>query len=244
MIGHANTYDEAVDLIDQLELPSGTKMAMKKDIKYGWTWACLNPKLARNKKKDIPRFTLETLNDDYIHVSNQCLQEMADNARRRIRSTDKRIKDFRRGTTKHFAPARIAEKVSRRGASARSASEQYDHAMGLQSYFRDAGYGRVEVLTEDTIATQFDCDRSALDEKKRTRDRAENEESTKSGNTIREERTATVRATETGADEAPGCGAEIQPRHSVMVRVANGRDGYRSKRITVLAGQATVDGDL
>ena len=243
MIGHANTYDEAVDLIDQLELPSGTKMAMKKDIKYGWTWACLNPKLARNKKKDIPRFTLETLNGDYIHISNQCLQEMANHARRRVRSTDQRIKDFQRGTTKHLAPSRIAEKVSRRGSSTRSASEQHDYAMGLQSYFRDAGYGRVEVLTEDTIATQFDCDRSALDEKKRTRDRAENEKSTQSGNTIREERTATVRATETGADEAQGCGAEIQPRHSVMVRVANGRDGYRSKRITVLAGKVTL-GDL
>ena len=243
MIGHANTYDEAVDLIDQLELPSGTKMAMKKDIKYGWTWACLNPKLARNKKKDIPRFTIETLNGDYIHINNQCLQEMANHARGRIRSTDKRIKDFRRGTTKHLAPSRIAEKVSRRGSSTRSASEQHDYAMGLQSYFRDAGYGRVEVLTEDTIATQFECDRSALDEKKRTRDRAENEESTQSGNTIREERTATVRATETGADEAQGCGAEIQPRHSVMVRVANGRDGYRSKRITVLAGKVTL-GDL
>ena len=243
MIGHANTYDEAVDLIDQLELPSGTKMAMKKDIKYGWTWACLNPKLARNKKKDIPRFTLETLNGDYIHINNQCLQEMANHARRRVRSTDQRIKDFQRGTTKHLAPARIARNVSRRGSSTRSASEQHDYAMGLQSYFRDAGYGRVEVLTEDTIATQFDCDRSALDEKKRTRDRAENEESTQSGNTIREERTATVRATETGADEAQGCGAEIQPRHSVMVRVANGRDGYRSKRITVLAGKVTL-GDL
>ena len=243
MIGHANTYDEAVDLIDQLELPSGTKMAMKKDIKYGWTWACLNPKLARNKKKDIPRFTLETLNGDYIHISNQCLQEMANHARRRVRSTDQRIKDFQRGTTKHLAPARIARNVSRRGSSTRSASEQHDYAMGLQSYFRDAGYGRVEVLTQDTIATQFDCDRSALDEKERTRDRAENEESTQSGNTIREERTATVRATETGADEAQGCGAEIQPRHSVMVRVANGRDGYRSKRITVLAGKVTL-GDL
>ena len=243
MIGHANTYDEAVDFIDQLELPSGTKMSMKKDIKYGWTWACLNPKLARNKKKDIPRFTLETLNGDYIHINNQCLQEMATHARRRVRSTDKRIKDFQRGTTKHLAPARIAEKVSRRGSSARSASEQHDYAMGLQSYFRDAGYGRVEVLTEDTIATQFDCDRATLDEKKRTRDRAENEESTQSSNTIREERTATVRATETGADETPGCGAEIQPRHSAMVRMANGRDGYRSKRITVLAGKVTL-GDL
>ena len=243
MIGHANTYDEAVDFIDQLELPSGTKMSMKKDIKYGWTWACLNPKLARNKKKDIPRFTLETLNGDYIHINNQCLQEMATHARRRIRSTDKRIKDFQRGTTKHLAPARIAEKVSRRGSSARSASEQHDYAMGLQSYFRDAGYGRVEVLTQDTIATQFDCDRATLDEKKRTRDRAENEESTQSGNTIREERTATVRATETGADEAPGCGAEIQPRHSVMVRMANGRDGHCRKRITVLAGKVTL-GDL
>jgi hypothetical protein len=243
MIGHANTYDEAVDLIDQLELPSSTKMAMKKDIKYGWTWACLNPKLARNKKKDIPRFTLQTLNDDYIHISNQCLQEMANHARKRVRSTDKRIKDFRRGTTKHLAPARIAEKVSRRGSSTRSASQQYDHAMGLQSYFRDAGYGRVEVLTEDTIVTQFDCDRATLDEKERTRDRAENEEPTQSSNTIREERTATVRATETGADEAQGCGTEIQPRHSVMVRVANGRDGYRSKRITVLAGKVTL-GDL
>ena len=243
MIGHANTYDEAVDLIDQLELPSGTKMSIKNDIKYGWTWACLNPKLARNKKKDIPRFTIETLNGDYIHISNQCLQEMANHARRRVRSTDQRIKDFQRGTTKHLAPARIARNVSRRGSSTRSASEQHDYAMGLQSYFRDAGYGRVEVLTEDTIATQFDCDRSALDEKKRTRDRAENEKSTQSGNTIREERTATVRATETGADEAQGCGAEIQPRHSVMVRVANGRDGYRSKRITVLAGKVTL-GDL
>jgi hypothetical protein len=243
MIGHANTYDEAVDLIDQLELPSSTKMAMKKDIKYGWTWACLNPKLARNKKKDIPRFTLETLNGDYIHINNQCLQEMANHARRRVRSTDKRIKDFRRGTTKHLAPARIAEKVSRRGSSTRSASQQYDHAMGLQSYFRDAGYGRVEVLTEDTIVTQFDCDRATLDEKERTRDRAENEEPTQSSNTIREERTATVRATETGADEAQGCGTEIQPRHSTVVRVANGRDGYRSKRITVLAGKVTL-GDL
>jgi len=244
MIGHADTYDEAVALIDQLELPSGTKMAIKKDIKYGWTWACLNPKLARNKKKDIPRFTIQTLSDDYIHLSNQCLQEMANHARRRVRSTDKRVKDYKRGTTRHLAPERIAENVSRRGSTTRSASEQYDYALGLQKYFSDAGYGRTEVFTEDTIVTQFDFSRASLAETERSGDRAEIEKQAGSSSEIRAEGKATDRAAGRSVQATQSGGITVSPRHSVLVRVADGRDGHHRKRIAVHAGQADLTGDL
>ena len=243
MIGHADTYDEAVALIDELELPSGTKMAMKKDIKYGWTWAAMNPGLLRNKKKDLPRFTLQTLNDDYIHISNQCLQEMANHARGRVRSTDKRIKDYKRGTSKNLAPAQIAQNVSR-GHPRRSQREQYDYALGLQKYFEDAGYGRTEVITQDTIVTEFDRLGATLDAEKQTRDRAEAEKQTRGSDTIRETGQSSDRVADISISETERRGPELQSRHSVVVRLANGRDGYYRKRITIHAGKAVLDGDL
>ncbi len=243
MIGHADTYDEAVALIDELELPSGTKIAMKKDIKYGWTWASINPVLARNKKKDLPRFTLQTLNDDYIHISNQCLQEMASHARGRVRSTDQRIKDYKRGTSKHLAPAQIAQNVSR-GHPRRSQREQYDYALGLQKYFEDAGYGRTEISTADTIVGEFDKLRATLDAEKQRRNRAEVEKQTRDRHKIQEEGQSSDGIADISLPEVERCGPELQSRHSVLVRVANGRDGYRCKRITIHAGQAVLDGDL
>jgi hypothetical protein len=243
MIGHADTYEEAVALINKLELPSGTKMAMKKDIKYGWTWASMNPGLLRNKKKDLPRFTLQTLNDDYIHISNQCLQEMASHARGRVRSTDQRIKAYKLGTTKQLSPDRIAENVSRRYPK-RSAREQYDYALGLQKYFSDAGYGRTEVITQDTIVTEFDRLGATLDAEKQTRDRAEAEKQTRGSDTIRETGQSSDRVADTSLSETERRGPELQSRHSVVVRMANGRDGYCRKRITIHAGKAVLDGDL
>ena len=243
MIGHADTYDEAVALIDELELPSGTKMAMKKDIKYGWTWAAMNPGLLRSKKKDLPRFTLQTLNDDYIHISNQCLQEMANHARGRVRATDQRIKAYKLGTTKQLSPDRIAENVSRRYPR-RSAREQYDYALGLQNYFSDAGYGRTEVITQDTIVTEFDRLGATLDAEKQTGDRTETKKQTRGSDTIRETGQSSDRVADISISETERCGSELQSRHSVVVRMANGRDGYCRKRIIIHAGKAVLDGDL
>ena len=234
MIGHIDTYDQAVAFIDQLELPSGTKMAMLKDIKYGWTWACCNPELARNRKKDIPRYTIQTLNDDYIHISNQCLQEMVAHARKRVRSTDKRISDFERGSSKHLSPARIAQTISRRYPR-KCPREQYDYAMGLQKYFSDAGYGRTEVFTQDTIIGDFDRYRAKMDE---------GGESTDIRSEIREEGPTTTGATKLVLSETKSSGADVQPQKTGVVRLADRRDGYSGKRTVDYSGTATVDGDL
>ena len=243
MIGHINTYDEAVAFIDQLELPSGTKMAMLKDIKYGWTWAVCNPDLARNKKRDIPRYTIQTLKDDYIHISNQCLQEMVAHARKRVRSTDKRIKDFERGTTKQLSPALIEQTISRRYPR-QCPREQYDYALGLQKYFSDAGYGRTEVFTEDTIVGEFDKLRATLDERESRGDQKTGSKSTSTCSEIRKERPTATGDSRLILPETKGRGADVQPRKTGVVRLADRRDGYRSKRTVDYSGTATVDGDL
>jgi hypothetical protein len=243
MIGHIDTYDEAVAFIDQLELPSGTKMAMLKDIKYGWTWAVCNPKLARNKKKDIPRYTIQTLKDDYIHISNQCLQEMVAHARKRVRSTDKRINDFERGSTKQLSPARIAQTISRRHPR-KCPREQYDYAMGLQKYFQNAGYGRTEVFTQDTIIGDFDRYRAKMDERESRGDQKTGSKSTDIRSEIREEGQTATGASQLVLPETKGRGADLQPRETGVVRMADRRDGYRSKRTVDYSGTAAVDGDL
>jgi hypothetical protein len=243
MIGHIDTYDEAVAFIDQLELPSGTKMAMLKDIKYGWTWAVCNPKLARNKKKDIPRYTIQTLKDDYIHISNQCLQEMVAHARKRVRSTDKRIRDFERGSTKQLSPARIAQTISRRYPR-KCPREQYDYALGLQKYFQNAGYGRTDVFTQDTIIGDFDRYRATVDERESRGDQKTGSKSTDIRSEIREEGQTATGASQLVLPETKGRGADLQPRETGVVRMADRRDGYRSKRTVDYSGTAAVDGDL
>ena len=243
MIGHIDTYDEAVDFIDQLELPSGTKMAMLKDIKYGWTWAVCNPELARNKKKDIPRYTIQTLKDDYIHISNQCLQEMVAHARKRVRSTEKRIRDFERGSRKHLSPARIAQTISRRYPR-QCPREQYDYALGLQKYFQNAGYGRTEVFTQDTIIGDFDRYRAKMDEGKSRGNQEAGGESTDIRSEVRKEGQTATGATKLVLSETKSSGADVQPRKTGVVRLADRRDGYRSKRTVDYSGTATVDGDL
>tara|TARA_R100001082_G_C4300250_1_gene132072 strand:- start:17 stop:748 length:732 start_codon:yes stop_codon:yes gene_type:complete len=243
MIGHINTYDEAVAFINKLELPSGTKMAMLKDIKYGWTWAVCNPDLARNKKKDIPRYTIQTLNDDYIHISNQCLQEMVAHARKRVRSTDKRIRDFERGSRKHLSPARIAQTVSRRYPK-KCPREQYDYAMGLQKYFQNAGYGRTEVFTQDTIIGDFDRYRATVDARESRGNQEAGRKSTDIRSEVRKEGQTATGATKLVLSETKSSGADVQPRKTGVVRLADRRDGYRSKRTVDYSGTATVDGDL
>jgi hypothetical protein len=243
MIGHIDTYDEAVAFINKLELPSGTKMAMLKDIKYGWTWAACNPELARNKKRDIPRYTIQTLKDDYIHISNQCLQEMVTHARKRVRSTDKRIRDFERGTTKQLSPARIAQTISRRYPR-QCPREQYDYALGLQKYFQNAGYGRTEVFTEDTIVGEFDRYRATMDERESRGDQKTGSESTDICSEVRKERQTATGASKLVLPEIKRSGTDVQPRKTGVVRMADRRDGYSGKRTVDYSGTATVDGDL
>ena len=243
MIGHIDTYDEAVAFINKLELPSGTKMAMLKDIKYGWTWAVCNPELARNKKKDIPRYTIQTLKDDYIHISNQCLQEMVAHARKRVRSTDKRINDFERGSRKHLSPARLAQTISRRYPR-QCPREQYDYAMGLQKYFSDAGYGRTDVFTQDTIVGDFDRYRATVDERESRGDQKTGSKSTNIRSEVRKERPTATGATKLVLSEIKRGRTDVQPRKTGVVRMADRRDGYSGKRTVDYSGTATVDGDL
>jgi hypothetical protein len=243
MIGHIDTYDEAVAFINKLELPSGTKMAMLKDIKYGWTWAACNPELARNKKRDIPRYTIQTLKDDYIHISNQCLQEMVTHARKRVRSTDKRIRDFERGTTKQLSPARIAQTISRRYPR-QCPREQYDYALGLQKYFQNAGYGRTEVFTEDTIVGEFDRYRATVDARESRGNQEAGGESTDICSEVRKERQTATGASKLVLPEIKRSGTDVQPRKTGVVRMADRRDGYSGKRTVDYSGTATVDGDL
>jgi hypothetical protein len=160
----ATTLERARHVLRKFPLSDGAKMAIGKDLEYGYTWAAL-PENKRALVATMPPikpgvFTVFTTEGHTLNLTGNALTQMITNARTRHRNTKARIRAYR---TRENNPTRFA---GRKGVdyTASAEREQRDYEAGIRNTFRIAGWGEMEFTTLDESDNGVDRTRGEVAE--------------------------------------------------------------------------------
>jgi len=240
----ATTLERARHVLKKFPLSDGAKMAIGKDLEYGYTWAA-TPENKRALVATVPPrkpgvFTVFSLEGHTLNLTGNALTQMIENARTRHRNTQARI-DAYRTRSNNFAqndPGKIAHNT------ASTKREQRDYEAGLRDTFRIAGWGDMEFTFAYESDHRPDTGRGRVVAETNDTGTMARGEQTRAGKTIPDQRPGTNGSNDYGVSAAQGCGPELQSRNQNVVWVADGRDGHHRKRIVVRAGATDLTGEL
>ena len=240
----ATTLERARHVLKKFPLSDGAKMAIGKDLEYGYTWAA-TPENKRALVATVPPrkpgvFTVFTHDGHTLNLTGNALTQMIENARTRHRNTQARVNAFRtrRNNFAQNDPGKIAHNT------ASTQRIQRDYEAGLRNTFRIAGWGDAEFTFFDESDHRPDRGRGGVVEKTNDLRTMARGKQTRAGKTIPDERPGTNGFNDYGVSAIERCGPELQPRNENVVWVADGRDGHHRKRIVVRAGATDLTGEL
>jgi hypothetical protein len=91
MTNIAHTLQDAVQLIDGLDLERWSKRAIYNDLRYGYTFAIANEDaLLNSRKRKFPTYTYYLPDGQSFHCAGELLSDMVKNARKRLRAVQAR----------------------------------------------------------------------------------------------------------------------------------------------------------
>lgn len=240
----ATTLERARHVLKKFPLSDGAKMAIGKDLEYGYTWAALEQNKRALTAELPPRkpgvFTVFSLEGHTLNLTGKALKQMIENARTRHRNTQARINAFATRST-YFTkndPGKIAHDT------ARAERTQRDYEAGIRNTFKVAGWGDMEFTFFNESDYRTNRRRGDVAETPDDTAPVAYGKQTATGSAISDQRAGATGTIDSGLSAAQGCGPELQPRNQNVVWVADGRDGDRRKRIVVRAGQADLTGEL
>ena len=240
----ATTLERARHVLKKFPLSDGAKMAIGKDLEYGYTWAA-TPENKRALVATVPPrkpgvFTVFTHDGHTLNLTGNALTQMIDNARTRHRNTKARIDAFR--TRSNNSAQNDPGKIAHNTASTQRI--QRDYEAGLRNTFRIAGWGDAEFTFFDESDHRPDRGRGGVVAETNDLRTMARGKQTRAGKTIPDERPGTNGFNDYGVSAIERCGPELQPRNENVVWVADGRDGHHRKRIVVRAGATDLTGEL
>tara|TARA_R100001129_G_scaffold169944_1_gene139054 strand:+ start:1999 stop:2748 length:750 start_codon:yes stop_codon:yes gene_type:complete len=240
----ATTLERARHVLKKFPVSDGAKMAIGKDLEYGYTWAAL----AQNKRAltaELPPrkpgvFTVFSLEGHTLNLTGKALKQMIDNARTRHRNTQARIDAFatRSNNIAQNDPRKIAHDT------ARAKREQRDYEAGLRNTFRVAGWGDMEFTFFNESDYRTDRRRGDVAETPDDTAPVADGKPTATGSAISDQRAGATGVIDSGLSTTERSGPQLQPRNENVVWVADGRDGHNRKRIVVRAGATDLTGEL
>ena len=240
----ATTLERARHVLRKFPLSDGAKMAIGKDLEYGYTWAA-TPENKRALVATVPPrkpgvFTVFTHDGHTLNLTGKALTQMIENARTRHRNTKARIRAYR---SREDNPTKFA---GRKGVdyTASAKRTQRDYQAGIRNTFRIAGWGDVEFTFTDESDCRIDRTRGEVAETPEHSAPVARREQTDTGSAIRDTRPCTAEIVTRRQSAAYGRGPQIQPQQKNVVWVADGRDGHNRKRIVVRAGATDLTGEL
>lgn len=240
----ATTLERARHVLKKFPLSSGAKMAIGRDLEYGYTWAALNQNKRALTAELPPRkpgvFTVFSLEGHTLNLTGKALKQMIENARTRHRNTQARINAHATRST-YFTkndPRKIAHDT------ARAKRTQRDYEAGIRNTFRVAGWGDMEFTFFNESDYRTDRRRGDVAETPDDTAPVADGKQTATGSAIRNTGAGATGAIDSGLSETERSGPILQPRNENVVWVADGRDGDHRKRIVVRAGQADLTGEL
>jgi hypothetical protein len=240
----ATTLERARHVLKKFPLSDGAKMAIGKDLEYGYTWAATPENKRALVATVAPRkpgvFTVFTNDGHTLNLTGNALTQMIENARIRHRHTTARIDAYatRRNNIAQNDPGKIAHDT------ASTQREQRDYEAGLRNTFRVAGWGDMEFTFADESDHRPDRGRGGVVEKTNDLRTVARGKQTRSGKAIPDQRASTNGTIEPSVSAIERRGVELQPQNKNVVWVADGRDGHHRKRIVVRAGATDLTGEL
>ena len=91
MTNIAHTLQDAVQLIDGLDLERWSKRAIYNDLRYGYTFGAANEDaLLNSRKRKFPTYTYYLPDGQSFHCAGELLSDMVKNARKRLRAVQAR----------------------------------------------------------------------------------------------------------------------------------------------------------
>jgi len=240
----ATTLERARHVLKKFPLSDGAKMAIGKDLEYGYTWAA-TPENKRALVATVPPrqpgvFTVFTNDGHTLNLTGNALTQMIDNARTRHRNTTARVNAYatRRNNIAQNDPGKIAHDT------ASTQREQRDYEAGLRNTFRIAGWGDMEFTSINESNHRPDRGRSGVVKETNDLRTMARGKQTRSGKTIPDPRSSTNGTNDPSVSTAERSRPILQPQNKNVVWVADGRDGHHRKRLVVRAGQADLTGEL
>ena len=240
----ATTLERARHVLRKFPLSDGAKMAVGKDLEYGYTWAAL-PENKRALVATMPPrkpgvFTVFTTEGHTLNLTGNALTQMIENARTRHRNTKARIESFR---SRQNNPTKFA---GRNGVdyTASAKRQQRDYEAGIRNTFKVAGWGDAEFTFADESDYRTDRRRGDVAETPDDTAPVVRGKQTATGSAISDQRAGATGTIEPSISTAEGSGPIVQPRNENVVWVADGRDGHNRKRIVVRAGATDLTGEL
>jgi hypothetical protein len=240
----ATTLERARHVLKKFPLSDGAKMAIGRDLEYGYTWAALNQNKRALTAELPPRkpgvFTVFSLEGHTLNLTGKALKQMIDNARTRHRNTQARIDAF--ATRSTYFTKNDPRKIAYDTASAKRT--QRDYQARIRNTFRVAGWGDMEFTFADDCDYRTDRRRGDVAETPDDTAPVADGKPTATGSAIRNTGAGTTGTIDSGLSTTERSGPQLQPRNQTVVWVADGRDGDRRKRLVVRAGQADLTGEL
>ncbi len=91
MTNIAHTLQDAVQLIDGLDLERWSRRAIYSDLKHGYTFGAANEDaLLNSRKRKFPTYTYYLPDGQSFHCAGELLSDMVKNARKRLRAVQAR----------------------------------------------------------------------------------------------------------------------------------------------------------
>tara|TARA_Y100001951_G_scaffold105113_2_gene119970 strand:+ start:4354 stop:5103 length:750 start_codon:yes stop_codon:yes gene_type:complete len=240
----ATTLERARHVLKKFPLSSGAKMAIGKDLEYGYTWAALEQNKRALTAELPPRkpgvFTVFSLEGHTLNLTGKALKQMIENARTRHRNTQARINAH--ATRSTYFTKNDPRKIAHDTASAKRT--QRDYQARIRNTFRIAGWGDAEFTFADESDYRTDRRRGDVAETPDDTAPVADGKQTATGSAISDQRAGTTGAIDSGLSTAERSGPQLQPRNETVVWVADGRDGHNRKRIVVRAGATDLTGEL
>ena len=143
MTNIAHTLDEAIQLIDGLDLERWSKRAIYNDLRYGYTFSIANEDaLLNSRKRKFPTYTYYLPDGQSFHCAGELLSDMVKNARQRLKAVRARND--------------ISEALNRKRDVINAGNQLSDASVGDPVPGRLARYGFVDFLDGGVGAMRSD----------------------------------------------------------------------------------------
>jgi len=217
MTNIAHTLQDAIQLIDGLDLERWSKRAIYNDLRYGYTFAIANEDaLLNSRKRKFPTYTYYLPDGQSFHCAGELLSDMVKNARQRLKAVRARND--------------ISEAFNRKRDVINAGNQLSDASVGDPVPGRLARYGFVDYLDGGVGAMRSDRGGGTVAEAQERPERPAPQQSDRGSDDTHDQSAAAVEAAGGHVQDTAESRVHIQHQPANVVDLEERRKRRRRRR--------------
>ena len=217
MTNIAHTLQDAVQLIDGLDLERWSKRAIYNDLRYGYTFGAANEDaLLNSRKRKFPTYPYYLPDGQSFHCAGELLSDMIKNARKRLRAVQARND--------------ISEAFDRKRDVISQGNQLSDASVGDPVPGRLAAYGFVDYLDGGVGAMRGDRGGNTVAEAPERPERPAPQQPDRGGDDTHHQSAAAVAVAGGDVQDTAESGVQVQRQPANVVDLEERRKRRRRRR--------------